>query len=519
MKHLLDKAITFVVTQKILVGIGAVVVLVAGVTIFNSNGGDVKTLTVERKDFVQTVSVSGKVQAANEVDLGFSQSGRIARVYAMEGQVVGEGTLIAEIENGDLYATLLQKQAALDRAEAQLDALKRGTRPEELAVTESAVSSAEAALTAANQGVVDAVLSAYATADSAVHATADQFFSNPNSTSPLINLLTSNTTLKASVESRRVTMEFALKAWAAKIDPLRSSSDLNIAASEAQASLQGVMNYLSDIGALLATSIPSSTITQATLDTYKTSVATARTSLNTASSALTTAYKAETTAQTALVTAERDLALARAGATPEDIRAQEASVKAAEADVLSASSQLTKTQIRAPFKGVVTKVDAKVGKSVSPGEAQVSVIGSGVFEIETFVPELNVSLVQVGNPAAVTFDSYGKDTVFPAEVLTVDLGETVKDGVSTYRTVLVFKGTDARIRSGMTANVVITTLQKEQTISIPQKLVTERNGVTSVRVVVGDGSEERAVTTGAVSSTGDIEIVSGLSVGDQVLLE
>jgi HlyD family secretion protein len=275
---------------------------------------------------------------------------------------------------------------------------------------------------------------------------------------------------------------------------------------------------MSDIGSLLASSIPSSSVSQTTIDTYKTSVATARTSLNTASSALTTAYKAETAAQTALVTAERDLALAQAGATQEDVRAQEASVKAAEADVLSALSQLGKTQIRAPFAGTVTKIDAKIGKNAQPTEPQVSVIGSGAFQVETFVPELNVALVKVGDPAAVTFDSYG-DAQFAASVLTVDLGETVKDGVSTYRTVLVFIDTDERIRSGMTANVLITTMRKADTIAIPQKLVIQKNGVPVVKVLVDKEVVERTITTGAVSSTGDIEVVSGLSAGDQVILE
>lgn len=516
----MKKLFSYLVAQKIILGaVGVVALAVGGFIYWDSNTNDYTTITVSRGDFVQTVSVSGKVVAENEVDLGFSQSGRISRVYVKEGGIVNAGDLIAEVENGELYGAQLQKQAALDRATAQLDALKRGTRPEELAVSESAVQSAQASVVAANQAVVDAVLSAYSTSDGAIHATVDQFFSNPNSTSPQVTFYTGNTSLKSSVESRRVGMESLLNDWLARNGTLTSQSDLVKVSQDAQSSLQQIATYLGDVGATLATSIPSASVSQATLDGYKTAVATARASVNTVTSTLTTAVKTQTAAQTALVTAERDLSLKRAGTTQEDIRAQEASVKAAEADVLSATAQLQKTQIRAPFKGTVTKVDAKVGKSVAPSESQVSVIGSGVFQIETFVPEINVSLVKKGDPAEVTFDSYGSDARFTASVLTVDLGVTSKDGVSTYRTILVFSGADDRIRSGMTANVIITTLKKPDVLAIPQKLVVQKDGVSTVRVLRGEVDTPVAVTTGALSAVGDIEILSGLSVGDQVILK
>lgn len=505
--------------KMVAAGVAVVALIIIGGSVWSSSGGGPETLTIARGEFVQTVSVSGKVEAENEVDLSFSQAGRIARVYVKEGDPVYPGTLIAEVENGDLYATLLQREAALEREEAELDALRKGTRAEELAVYESSVASAQASLVAANQAVVDAVLSAYSTSDGAIHATVDQFLSNPNTSSPQLTFLTGDANLKSSVESRRVTMESLLKAWQVKNASLTASGNLGAAAQDAQVSLQSVATYLGDVGAILAASIPSSSVTQTTLDGYKTSVATARSNVNTVTSTLTTAVKAQTAAQTALVTAERDLALRAAGATPEDVRAQEASVKAAEADVLSAAAQLQKTQIRAPFPGIVTKIDAKVGKSVSPSEAQVSVIGSGVYQIETFVPEINVSLLKPGNPATVTFDSYGPDVTFAAEVVSVDLGETERDGVSTYRTVLVFKEKDPRIRSGMTANAVITADRRDGVIAIPQRIVRNVGTKQVVSVVEGDKAVDRTVTTGAVSSLGTIEILSGLSVGDVVVVE
>lgn len=520
MKNLYTKILSVVMAQKaVVIGVAVVALIVFGGGLWSSGNGKYETLTIKKGAFVQTVSVSGKVQAENEVDLSFSQSGRISRIYVNEGQPVYPGTLIAEIENGDLYATLLQREAALEREEAKLDALLRGSREEELAVYESSVSSARASVTAANQAVVDAIYSAFSTADGAIHASVDQFFSNPNTTSPQLSFLTGDSALKSSVESGRYSIGTMLKDWELRIANVGATSDLVASALDAQVSLQKVSTYLGSVSNVLAAAIPTTGVTQTTLDSYKTDIAGERASINTVTSALTTAVKAQTAAQTALVTAERDLALKRAGTSAEDLRAQEATVKAAEADVLSAAAQLQKTQIRSPFPGTVTKIDARVGKSVSPSEAQVSVIGSGLYQLESFVPEINVSLLAVGDKAVVTFDSYGAEVTFEAVVLTIDLGETEKDGVSTYRTMLAFTKADPRIRSGMTANVAIIADEREGVIAVPQRLVRSFNGAKVVSVLEDETVVDRTVTVGAVSFEGNLEILSGLSEGDVVVVK
>ena len=145
-------------------------------------------------------------------------------------------------------------------------------------------------------------------------------------------------------------------------------------------------------------------------------------------------------------------------------------------------------------------------------------ISSGVFQIESFVPEVNIALIEVGDNAKVTLDAYGSGVVCEAAVASIDPAETIRDGVSTYKTILEFAEDDPRIRSGMTANVRIMTDEREGIISIPQGLVLERDGKKFVVVKAGEGVEEREITVGAVSSLGNIEIVNGLSEGDQVVL-
>ena len=143
-------------------------------------------------------------------------------------------------------------------------------------------------------------------------------------------------------------------------------------------------------------------------------------------------------------------------------------------------------------------------------------ISTGAFQIESYVPEINIALVAVGDKASVTLDAYG-DKKFSASVVSVDPAETVRDGVSTYRAMLQFDAQDPLIKSGMTANVAIVTDVKERVLSVPQGLVVYRDGKTFVRVLVGKSIVEREVALGGVSSLGEAEVLSGLNQGDTII--
>jgi len=513
----MQNILTHLKTRAILYGGIAVVLFGAWFLVSSNSKDDVQTLTVQRGTFTQQVSVSGKVVAAQDVDLGFSQGGRIIGVYAKVGDIVQAGTALAEIENGELRASILQKQAAFEREQASLALLKEGTRSEELDVARSEVESDTVALAQARNSLVEAVKDAFTTSDDVIRNTLDQLVDNPR-TNPQLNFIVNDAQLENIVEGARRTMELTLTTWQKNVEGLAADAALPGAVSEAQYNLVQVSSLLTNANAALNKAVLTGSATQSVIDGYKTDIASARSAVNAGASALTTAITAERNAGTALETSRKNLTLKQAGTRASDVAAQEADVKAAEADLASARAQLGKTIIRAPFTGLVTKMDLKVGAIASANTSEAAMVSSGVFQIESFVPEINVAIIEVGDKAEVTLDAYGSGTVFAASILSIDPSDTVRDGVSTYRSLLQFSGIDPRIRSGMTANVVITTDERDGVISIPQGIVVERDGKKYVSVKTTNGIEEREVTTGAVSSLGNIEILSGLSEGDMVIL-
>jgi HlyD family secretion protein len=79
-----------------------------------------------------------------EVDLAFRQPGRIRRVLVDEGNAVKAGDLVAELDAKPYRDALAAARAEVLQARAEVDKLRRGNRPQEIAQAEDAVAQAEA---------------------------------------------------------------------------------------------------------------------------------------------------------------------------------------------------------------------------------------------------------------------------------------------------------------------------------------------------------------------------------------
>ena len=109
-------------------------------------GTPVEVTTVETGDITLVYSYNGSLQSKDEIEVIPNLSGKITAVPVEVGDEVAGGDTIATIEQ-DLYLTQLkQAQAGLTRSKLEVEKMKLGSRPEEIAVAQAAVEVARAAL-------------------------------------------------------------------------------------------------------------------------------------------------------------------------------------------------------------------------------------------------------------------------------------------------------------------------------------------------------------------------------------
>jgi HlyD family secretion protein len=109
----------------------AIVIVIIGLVVAKKVGwigsNDATKVSVEsaaKRDIVETVSASGKVQPEKEIKITADVSGEIVELYVKEGDVVKKGTLLCKI-NPEIYLSSLDRaQAAVNGSVANLSSSK-----------------------------------------------------------------------------------------------------------------------------------------------------------------------------------------------------------------------------------------------------------------------------------------------------------------------------------------------------------------------------------------------------------
>lgn len=531
-----------------------IVLIVIGVYFFRYSQKTSYNFTVAKRETVlQQVSVTGNVKPVESIDLSFEKSGKINFIGVEVGDKVSRGQILIQIDNSELKSQLEQAKASRDVQKAKLDELNKGTRPEELQIAQTNVTNAQKTLADAQvnldnvrrnfeanlQQVYDASLSAaaksVAVATNSLYILTDiqyaHFMTNDQSSIVLAEAKANAVaTLLGGINAGYLTSN--------SISQLNGGANATVKKTQGNPTYINIDQALSEVADSLTKVKLALEVVPMTTDltsTEKTNLSTEKNNINneiitingkqqsievqktTNDYNIKTAEINVTNAQNALAAAQDQLILERAGSTPEQITAQEAQLEEAEAQIQLIQTQIDKTILRSPMGGIITKQDAKLGEIIPMATPIISIISTGNFEIETNVPEVDIAKIKIGDSADITLDAYGTDVVFQATVARIDPAEIVIEGVTTYKVTLQFVKEDERLKSGMTANIDITTAKSENTIAIPQRAVTSMDGDKTVKILEGKEIKEVKVKTGLKGSDGNIEILEGIKEGDKII--
>lgn len=172
------------------------------------------------------------------------------------------------------------------------------------------------------------------------------------------------------------------------------------------------------------------------------------------------------------------------------------------------------TPVVAPISGMVIKRSVEPGQSVSPSR-ELAVISDRLI-VKTFVDETDIGSVKKGQRAEFYLDAFPKSKR-EGRVLAISHESVMRDGVIVYEVKVLPTGTIRALRSGMTADVLITTGRKEGVLMIPKRAVKYRDGGAAVSVKASPDSplSDKEIKTGATDEK-MIEVKEGLAETDTV---
>lgn len=176
---------------------------------------------------------------------------------------------------------------------------------------------------------------------------------------------------------------------------------------------------------------------------------------------------------------------------------------------------LDKTMLRAPFAAQVGLRQVSPGAYVSKGDDIVRLDALGNLKLEVPVPETYLTLVRIGLPITLTIDALPGQS-FSGKVHAIDpVVDPVSRNVRVRARIANPKG---QLKPGMFARAVADLGGKTHAILLPEQVIVPRPDGNYVFLAVNGKAELRKVVLGK-REPGRVEIVSGVAVGDTVILD
>ncbi|MEL7050614.1 MAG: efflux RND transporter periplasmic adaptor subunit [Cyanobacteria bacterium J06588_5] len=383
------------------------------------------TVPVAATELTVRITASGTVEPIRTVNLSPKSAGTVQELFVEQGDRITQGQLIARMDSDQLNAQIIQNEASVAEARAQLQDAINGASGTDIAQAESAVAAAEAQLTDARSR---------------------------------LQLSESDLARTQSLYDQGAV----------------SRSDLDRAISENRSAAAGIDQAIARIDE-----------------------------------------------------AEQRLIDQQDGNDAETIAQAEARLTRAQGQLQAVEVQLSDTEVRAPFDGIVTQRFASEGAFVTPTATASDVtsatstaiiaIASGL-EVIAEVPEADISKISVGQSVEVQADAYLEET-FEGEVRLIAPEAIEQQNVTVFQVRVQLLTGIAQLRSNMNTNVTFLGDRLEEALVIPAVAVITQGGESGVLVPGENGRAEfEPVVLGA--PTGDrIQILDGLDEGDRVFID
>jgi len=223
----------------------------------------------------------------------------------------------------------------------------------------------------------------------------------------------------------------------------------------------------------------------------------------------------------------------------EDLKVQEQALETKKQDINLAQSQvqsntvnlelaqqrLTDTTVYAPIDATVSQRGVQIGQIISSpmsnvggGSALLTLSDLSHVFVYAAVDESDIGKVQVGQRAEITADAF-PETNFKGEVVRIATKGVVTSNVVTFEVrIEIVSDNKSLLKPEMTANIEIVAAEKESALLVPVDAVQRRKGKQTVSIPRAMGEPEERLVEAGIDSGVQMEIISGLKEGEQVLV-
>lgn len=216
----------------------------------------------------------------------------------------------------------------------------------------------------------------------------------------------------------------------------------------------------------------------------------------------------------AKLTFNRNIELQKSGAVALQAKDEsEAQVRITESDYETSKIRLGKTEIRAPFDGIVGVSSISVGDYLNIGDPIVNIAAIHPLKMQFTVPQKYLSNIKDGAPVTVRTDAWpGKE--FGGNIYAINPEIDIDTRNITVKALV--PNDDALLRPGMFAYIDLGVAENENALMVPEEALIPSGELMTVIKVVDNKAQTAKVKVG-IRQNGMAEVTEGLKAGDVVI--
>ncbi|MEK7086681.1 MAG: HlyD family efflux transporter periplasmic adaptor subunit, partial [Patescibacteria group bacterium] len=392
--------------------------------------------------------------ASNQVEIKPKVSGEVLYVGVKNGQEVGVGTLIAQIDSTDAQKAVRDAETNLETANLSYDKVVEPATSLELLQAENALTQAQTNLEKSYDDGFNSVSNAFIDLPSVMTDLNNILFGTSVSVNGgqtniaayadmVKNYDDSVLRFKESAELKYATARNAYdKSFLDYRSTARSSDSETVknlvaetynttkTVADAVKSASDMLSFVKDELSERSLPIPAS------LTTHQATLSSASSKVNSNLSSLLSAKNSITSSEYSIIEKTQSLADLKDGADSFDVRSAQISINQKEDALLDAKENLADCYVRAPFDGTIASLDVKAHDTASSGTSLATIITKQKIA-EISLNEIDISKVKVGQNVTLTFDAV-ENLSLTGKVSEVDTIGTVSQGVVSYNVKINF---------------------------------------------------------------------------------
>jgi HlyD family secretion protein len=421
------------------------------------------TIPVKAEPFTLRITATGVVTPIQSVNLSPKNAGVLKKLLVQQGDRVQKGQVIAYMDQQDLKGQMLQAQAGVSQAQAKLDQLQNGNRPEDKAQVRARLAQAEQQLQTLQNGNRPEEVEQARSQVAAAKARLELAKSKKVQYTQL---------KKAGAIATERFNEVMADARTAEADVAVAQQKLNLLAKGArQEDIQKARAGVSEVRAAYSLSLK--------------------------------------------------------GSRAEEIRAAQAQVSSAVGQLEVVQSKMADTLVRAPFAGIVTQKYATEGAFVTPttsasstsSATSTSIVAlAQELEILAKVAEVDIGQIRVGQSVEINVDAY-PNQVFNGRVRLVSPEAVVDQNVTTFQVRVAILTGQRQLLSGMNSDLTFLGQKVNDALVIPTVAIATQKGKTGVYIPGKENKPKFQDITIGTSVKRKTQVLNGLKPGQRVFID